>query len=328
MRARRALLLCLPGLIVSLVPRIAYGVDPSKPRRIGVLLVGFSLTDPEPQAFRRGLREAGYAEGSDVLILWRSANGDYAQIPPLVTELLEQKVDVIVVESTPAALALKRSTETTPIVLAIVAEPIGSGLVTNLARPGGNITGLSLMVGELVLKRFQLLKEAMPDLKRLGVVRDPSVPFHRKAVEDLAALGKSRGVEITFVSAQRIAELDEVFTTLRRRNAQALYVLESAFFASHSADVLGRAARAGIPVMFGQQQWAQHGALLTYSADFADMFRRAALYVDKILKGAKPGDLPVEQPTKFQLVVNLKTAKALGLAIPEAILVRADEVIR
>jgi putative ABC transport system substrate-binding protein len=245
-----------------------------------------------------------------------------------VSDLLDHKVDVIVVESTPAALALKRSTKTTPIVLAIVAEPIGSGLVTKLARPGGNITGMSLMVGELVLKRFELLKEAMPDLKRLGVVRDPSVPFHRKAVEDLAALARSTGVEVTFVSAQRPADLDEVFSTLRRRNAQALYLLESAFFASHASDVLARAAKARIPVMYGQRHWATNGALLTYSADFADMFRRAALYVDKILKGAMPGDLPVEQPTNFELVVNLKTAKALGLTIPEAILVRADEVIR
>jgi putative ABC transport system substrate-binding protein len=234
----------------------------------------------------------------------------------------------LVIENTLAVDAARRATTTIPIVMAVAADPVGSGLVDSLARPGGNVTGLSMMITDVSAKRLQLLREAMPGLKRIGLLQDPTLPWHPKAVANLTASAKSMGLEVTVVSAQRPVEFEGVFSTLRRRHAQALYVIDSAFAASQSADLLARAAKAKIPVTFNPRSETQAGALLSYSADIADMFRRSAFYVDKILKGAKPGDLPVEQPTKFELVINLTTARALRLTIPQSLLSRADEVIQ
>jgi putative tryptophan/tyrosine transport system substrate-binding protein len=302
--------------------------QPASPRRIGVLLGGLSPESKEAQAFRQGLLDAGYSEGRDVVIEWRTAGGDYARLPELAADLVQRKVDVIVVQSTLAGLAVKRATSTIPIVMATVADPIGSGLVANLAHPGGNVTGLSTMVVELSAKRLQLLKEALPRVVRVAVLGNPATPYHSKAVEDLKAVSSSLSIELNFVAARTPEEFGPAFSAVSRARAQALYVIDDAFFVSRRAMLVKLASKARLPAIYGFRLYVDEGGLISYGANYADLLRRSAGFVDKILKGAKPGDLPIEQPTKFELVVNLKTAKALGITIPKSILLQADEVIR
>jgi putative tryptophan/tyrosine transport system substrate-binding protein len=306
----------------------ADGPQSAPPRRIGVLLVARSPESRDVQEFRRGLLDSGYSEGRDVVIEWRSANGDYTRVSKLATDLVQRKVDVIVVESTPAAKAARRATSTVPIVMAIVADPLGSGLVASLAHPGGNVTGLSMMTTDLSAKWLQLLKETIPRLTRVAVLWNPDTLFHTMVLKDLKAAAPSLSIELTFVSARTPEEISPAFSAINRAHAQALYVVADGFFFAHRTTLLTLASKARISVIYGERQFADAGALMTYGPNIGDLFRRSAGYVDKILKGAKPGDLPIEQPTKFELVVNLKTAKALGLTIPESILLRADEVIR
>jgi putative ABC transport system substrate-binding protein len=320
-----ALVACL-GLFD--LPSPADAQQPALPRHIGVLFVLASPESKEAQALRQGLRDAGYAEGHDVVIEWRSANGDYARVPELAADLVRRKVDVIVADTTFAAQAAKHATSTIPIVMTLVADPVGSGVVANLARPGGNVTGLSIMLAELSAKRLQLLKEAIPWLTRVAVLRNPGTPYHPKAVEDLKAAGPSLAIELTFVSVRTPEEIGPAFSAVSRAHAQALYVLDAPLFFTHRTTLLRLASKARLPVISGEKDFADEGALMSYGANYADQLRRSAGYVDKILKGAKPGDLPIEQPTKFELVINLKTAKALGITIPESILLQADEVIR
>ena len=302
--------------------------QPASPRRIGVLLGARSPEDKELQAFRRGLLDAGYAEGRDVVIEWRAANGDYDQVPRLVADLVQSKVDVIVVETTVAARATKRATSTIPIVMALVADPVGSALVASLAHPGGNVTGLAVMTTELSAKRLQLLKEAIPRVARVAVLWNSDTPYSPKVIEELRAAAPSLSIELNFVGVRAPAEIGPAFSGLSRAHAQALYIIEDPLFFTHRATLLKLALKAQLPAMFGARQYADEGGLMSYGPNFGDLFRRSAGYVDRILKGTKPGDLPIEQPTRFDLVVNLKTAKALGIEIPESILLRADEVIR
>jgi putative ABC transport system substrate-binding protein len=290
--------------------------------------VGFSPESKEAQAFRQGLRDAGYAEGRDVVIELRPANGEYARVPELAADLIQRKIEVIVVDSTVAAQAVKRATSTIPIVMAVVGDPVGSGLVASLARPGGNVTGLSLMATELSAKRLQLLKEAIPRLTRVAVLWNPDTPYHAKVVEYLKAAAPSLSIELKFVSARTPEEFGPAFSDANRAHAQALYVLEDPHFYVHRLTLLKLASKARLPTMYGQRDFVDEGGLMGYSANFGDLWRRSAGYVDKILKGAKAADLPVEQPTKFELVVNLKTAKALGITFPQSILLQADRVIR
>jgi len=314
------------GPLIVFKPQNTYAQQPASPRRIGVL--SNSTEGTQAQAFRQGLRDAGYAEGRDVVIEWRSASGNYARVPELAADLVQRKVDVIVVVSTLAALAVKRATSTIPIVMAEVADPLGSGLVTSLAHPGGNVTGLSLMSAELGAKRLQLLKEAIPRVARVAVLWNPDTPFHTKAVEDLKAAAPSLAIELSFVSARTPEEFGPAFSAMARAHAEALYVLGDAFFFSHRTTLLKLASKARLPTSYSERLFVDEGGLISYGPNRDDMYRRSAGYVDKILKGARPGDLPIEQPTKFELVVNLKTAKALGITIPQSILLRADEVIR
>jgi putative ABC transport system substrate-binding protein len=309
-------------------PYVASAQQPASPRRIGVLLVGWSPEEREVQEFRRGLLDAGYVEGRDVVIEWRLANGDYSRAPELVADLVQRKVDVIVVDGTQAARAAVQATSTIPIVMALVSDPVGSGLVANLARPGGNVTGLSMMLAELSAKRLQLLKEAIPRVARVAVLWNPDTPFHTKAVEDIKAAAPSLAIELSLMTARTPEEFGPAFSAMTRARAEALYTLPDAFFFSHRVMVLKLALKARLPVISAARQFADAGALMSYGPNFGDPFRRSAGYVDKILKGAKPADLPIQQPTQFELVVNLKTAKALGIAIPESILLQADEVIR
>jgi putative ABC transport system substrate-binding protein len=290
--------------------------------------VGLSSEGKEAHEFREGLRDVGYVEGRDVVIEWRSAGGDYDRVTELAADLVQRQVEVIVVENTAAARALKRTTSTIPIVMAIIADPVGSGLVASLARPGGNVTGLSLMLSELSAKRLQLLKEVLPQATRVAVLWNPTVPWHAKVIEDLKAAAPSLAIELSFAPGRTPEQIAPAFSAFHRAHAQALYLIEDPIFLVHRATLLKLASNARLPTIHGNRKYVEAGGLMSYGANYADLFRRSAGYVDKILKGAKPGDLPVEQPNKFELVVNLKTAKALGITIPESILLRADEVIR
>jgi putative ABC transport system substrate-binding protein len=330
--SRRAFVSSIAALAVNPAmvfrPQSAYAQQPASPRRIGVLVLTFSPESKEARAFRQGLGDAGYVEGHDVVIEWRSVNGDYARVPELVADLVQSKVDVIVLQGTRTVEVAKRATSTIPIVMAFVGDPVGSGLVTNLAHPGGNVTGLSLMAAELSVKRMQLLKEAIPRLTRVAVLWNPDTPWHPKGIADLKAAAPSLKIELSFVSARTPDDISPAFSEISRTHAQGLYVMDDVFFSSHETTLLKRASKARLPTSYSSRRFAAEGGLMTYGPELSDIFRRSAGYVAKILKGAKPGDLPIEQPTKFELVFNLKTAKALGLTIPETILLQADEVIK
>jgi len=299
----------------------------TSPRRIGVLLVGLSPESKEAKQFRLGLRDAGYSEGRDVVIEWRSANGDYDRVPELVADLIRNKMDVIVQDSTIGTDVTKRATSTIPIVMALVLDPIGSGLVGNLAHPVGNVTGLSMMATELYPKRLQLLKEVNPQLTRVAVFWNPDHPFHAKAVEILKAIAPSLSLELSFMGVRTPEQFGPAFSDVSSAKAQALYVVEDPIFFAHRMPLLRLASSARLPTIHETRRFPEAGALMSYGPDLYDLFRRAAIYVDRILKGAKPADLPVGQPTKFELVINLKTAKALGLEIPDRLLALSDEVI-
>jgi len=322
--ASRALAVCL-GLLC-----LAATVDaqPGSMRRVGVLLVGLAPSNPAVRALQQGLREAGYQEGHNLAIEWRSANGDYDQVPRLAADLVQRKVDVIVADSTVATRALKRETSTIPIVMALAADPVGSGLVASLARPGGNVTGLSLMLTDLTSKQLQLLKEALPGATRVAVLWNPRTPFHATVVKDIKAVAPSLSIEPKFVGVRGPDEFGPAFSAIRQGHAHAIYVISDPLFSAQGARLLELASKARLPVIYGQRDLPDVGGLMSYGPSFADMFHRAAAYVDKILKGARPADLPIERPTKFELVINLRTAKALGLTIPQSLLRRADEVIR
>jgi putative ABC transport system substrate-binding protein len=299
-----------------------------QPRRIGVLMVAFSLESKAAKEFRLGLRDAGYAEGRDVVIEWRSANGDYNRIPQLATDLLQRQVEVIVVDSTPGVRAVKDATSSVPIVMAVIGDPVGSGIVTSLGHPGENVTGFSVMAAVLSVKRLQLLKDAVPQATRVAVLWNPNTRWHPRAVEDLKAAASLLSMELAFVSARSPEEFNPAFAAVSRARAQAMCVLDDAQFVVHRRTLVNLASTARLPAIYGERQFVEEGGLMSYGANYAEHWRRAAGYVDKILKGAKPADLPVEQPNRFELVVNLKSARALGLAIPESVLLLTDEVVR
>jgi putative ABC transport system substrate-binding protein len=302
--------------------------QPGSPKRIGVLLATFSPESKEVQAFRQGLRDAGYDEGRDIVIEWRYAKGDYDRVSELAAELVQRKVDLIVVDSTPGTHAVKRATSTIPIVMTSVADPVGSGLVANLAHPGGNVTGLSLMSDELAVKRLELLKETIPRLTRVAVLPNPANPWHTKAVAYLKAAAPSLSIELSIVGMRMPEEIGPAFSAVRRTHAQAVYVTGNGLSLSNRAMLIKLASIARLPTIYWARHFADEGGLMSYGPNFVDSYRRSAGYVDKILKGAKPGELPIEQPAELEFIVNLKTAKALGLTIPESILLRATEVIR
>jgi putative tryptophan/tyrosine transport system substrate-binding protein len=297
------------------------------PRRIGVLLVGLSPDSKELKHFRLGLRDAGYAEGRDVLIEWRSANGDYDRVPELVADLVRSNVDVIVEDSTVGTEITKRATSTIPVVMALVLDPVATGLVKSLAYPGGNVTGLSMMATELYPKRLQLLKEINPQLTRVAVFWNPDHPFHAKAVEAIKAVAASVPVELSFAAVRGPDQFGSAFSDIMRANAQALYVVDDPIFFAHRRVLLELASEARLPTIYETRRYPEAGAFISYGPDLYDLFRRSAIYVDRIFKGANPANLPVEQPTKFELVINLKTAKTLGVEVPPMLVALADEVI-
>ena len=324
---RRAFVRDLAILVGSLagLPGAAHPQPATSSRRIGAFFVAFPPEGREAQTFREALRDAGYSEGRDVVIEWRF---DYNRIQEEADDLVRRKVDVIVVTTTLAAQAVKRATSTIPIVMAIVADPVGSGLVTSLAHPGGNVTGLSLMMADLTAKRLQLLRETIPQLTRVAVLWNPDTPYHTNVIQDLKAVAPSLSLELSFVAAQAPEQFGPAFSAVRRARAQVLYVIEDPVFFSRRVTLVNLAFKARLPIIYWVKEFAEAGGLMSYGANYSDLMRQSVWYVDKILKGAKPGDLPIEQPTKIEFVLNLKTAKALGIKIPESILLRADEVIR
>jgi putative ABC transport system substrate-binding protein len=284
------------------------------------------------EAFRQGLRDLGYVEGRNVVIEYRDAEGKVERHPALAAELVALKVDVIVVAgSTLTAQTAKQATSTLPIVFIAVGDPVGSGLVTSLARPGGNVTGLSNIGPELVGKCLELLKQAVPGVDRVAVLWVPGALGERTDKDMLKGAEvaeRALGVQLQFVDARGLENFDRAFSDMTSARAGGLTVLPSARLLREHRRLVDLAAKNRLPAVYTSREFVDAGGLMSYGADQPELFRRAATYVDKILKGAKPGDLPVEQPTKFELVINLKTAKALGLTIPQSVLARADEVIQ
>jgi putative ABC transport system substrate-binding protein len=285
---------------------------------------------PERAAFLGGLRELGWIDGKTIVIEYHSAEGKRGRLPVIAAELVTLKVDVIVTDTTPTTLAAKQATRTIPIVFIGAGDPVTSGLVTNLARPGGNLTGLSIVSPELVAKRLELLKQAVPGASRAAFLLQPGLIGERAEKDIVKAAdvaGRALGVRLQVVEARGPADIDRAFSDMTRARADALIVAASAMFSTERRRLADLAVKKRLPTMFSFRRYVDAGGLMSYGPDAVDLYWRAATYVDKILKGAKPGDLPVEQPTKFELVINLKTAKALGLTIPPSLLGRADHVI-
>jgi len=296
--------------------------------------IGWLSTSPPMglgEAFRQGLRDLGYVEGRNVVIEYRFAEGKLERLPALAAELVALKVDVIVAAAgTPPALAAKQATRTVPIVFIAVGDPVTSGLVTSLARPGGNVTGLSGLSPELVGKRLELLTQAVPGVSRVAVLWQPGELGERTEkdmMKGVEVAARALGVRLQVVEVRRPDDFDRAFSDMTRARAGALTLLGSNMFFNERRRLVDLAANKRLPAVYLSREYVDAGGLMSYGSDLADLFRRAATYVDKILKGAKPGDLPVEQPTKFELVINLKTAKALGLTIPPSLLGRADHVV-
>ena len=277
-------------------------------------------------ALRQGLRDLGYVEGNNIVIEYRWAEGKYDRLPELAAELVRLDVSVIVTHGTPGSLAAKRATSTVPIVMAIIGDAIATGLVQSIARPGANITGSTFFFPELNAKRLEFLKEAMPRIRRVGVLVNPDNPAYLPALKAMEAAAKSLQLEIHPFAVKEPGQFASAFSAMAERRMEAVEVVDDRMLIANGTTIANLAITRGLPVI-GGRDITDGGGLMAYAVDFAPMYRRAASFVDKILKGAKPADLPVEQATKFELVVNLKTAKALGLTVPATVLARADEVI-
>ena len=310
-------------------PLAAEAQAPAKVSRIGFLSVG-SPTDNlfTLEAFQQGLRELGYVEGQNIAIEYRFAEGRPERLPVLAADLVRLKVAVIVTGSPPAPEAAKRATSTIPIVFAVIGDPVAQGLVASLAWPGGNITGLANLAQEVVGKQLELLKEVAPKVSRVAVLQNPSNHAHLFVLRQAEGAARALGVQLHILQARTPPEIEAAFAAMSRQRAGGVVVLRDTLFLTQRTQIAALAAKSRLPAVYGLREEAEAGGLMAYGANVLLMYRRAATYVDKILKGVKPADLPVEQPTKFELVINLKTAKALGLTIPQSLLQRADEVIQ
>jgi putative ABC transport system substrate-binding protein len=308
-------------------PAAGRAQQPEKVARIGTLSDTASSPTPFEPPFVQGLRDLGWVEDRNLLIKRRHAEQKkYKILPSLAAELVGLQPDVIFADGTAAALAAKGATQTIPIVFARSLDPVGFGLVASLARPGGNVTGVSLQALDIVAKRVELLSIAVPDARRVGVLWNPD-PFAAANLGEIERAARSLNLELVPESVNGPDDFEPALRAIADQRAGALIVMPGIFLAEHTRELADLTVKARFPTMFGAKEQVRTGGLMSYGANYPDMYRRAATYVDKILKGAKPADLPVEQPTKFELVINLKTAKALGLTIPPSILARADEVI-
>ena len=309
---------------------IAEAQQPAKIPRIGLLMAASPATTvPFTDAFRQGLRDLGYVEGKNIALEFRWAKGRRDPLPGLAAELVRLKVDVLVSGGgSSATRALKQATNTIPIVMTAGSDPVAAGFVASLARPGGNITGLTLGGLELSGKRLELLKEAVPKLSRVAVLGNPDGATYGPQMKEMEVAAQALGLQLQPVALRESSDLENVFSAITRGGAGALIGLNSPEFAFHRRRIAELAVKSRLPAVYVDSEFVNDGGLMSYAPDFANLYRRAATYVDKILKGRKPADLPVEQPTKFELVINLKTAKQIGLTIPQSVLYRADKVIK
>ena len=319
----------LSGAAVLLAAPLAAGAQPAwKVYRIGLL----SSSSPSTyrnyvDAFREGLRELRWAEGQNLVIEYRFSEGNLDRLPSLATELVSLNVDVIVAGPTPPLLAAKSATATIPIVVVSAGDPVGVGLVASLARPGGNVTGLSFSVGVDNGKQLEILLEAVPSTRRVAILTNPANPARPLMIRDLKIAAQSLRIQLLFVEARGRDDIDRAFVTVQRERVRAMLVAADSVFGVHRTQIATLAAKNRVAATYGVREFVDFGGLMSYGPNTVATWRRAAVFVDRILKGAKPADLPVEQPTTFELVINLTTAKALGLTIPPTLLQRADQVI-
>jgi putative tryptophan/tyrosine transport system substrate-binding protein len=323
---RRELIRLMTG--AALIWPLAARAQPERMPRIGVLLAGTpSSFAPRTAALLQGLQDLGYIEGRTIASEWRWAHDRVERLPELSAELVKLDVDVIITGGTPAAKALKAATPRIPIVMAIIADPVAAGLVESLARPGGNATGFSIVAPDLSGKRLQILKEVVPAISAVAVLLNPANPQSQIELKEMQVAAQALDLQLHPIAIPAEAAIDSAFETIAKTSSRALIVLTDAILYSQRSRIVAAAASKRLPAMHFFREFVEAGGLLSYAPSDKDLFRRAAQYVDKILKGASPSRLPVEQPTKFELVINLKTARALGLELPPTLLARADEVI-
>jgi putative tryptophan/tyrosine transport system substrate-binding protein len=316
------------GIVSAAAWSRGVGAQTGKTYRIGFL--GNSTAALEANLvgpFRDGLRELGYEEGRNILIEYRWAEGNYERFSALVDQLLAAKVDVIVTAGTPATLAVKKATTSVPLVMVAVGDPVGTGIAASLARPGGNVTGLSSIAPELEGKRLELLREIVPKLSCVATFWNPLNPFHTSAMKQVLAAAQALQITVQPLGVRASEELDQAFAAVLREQSDALVILADRVFLHNRTRLMDFAAKNRLPSVNAYRELVEAGGLMSFGPSYEDMHRRAAAYVDKILSGAKPGDLPIQQPIKFTLAINLKAANALGLTIPPTLLARADEVI-
>ena len=317
------------AVIVAMCGVVAQAQQPTKIPRIGFLIV----TSPSDisariEAFRQGLRELRYVEGKNIVIEYRSAEGKPDRLPAVAAELVRLKVDLIVTTGPSVTRAAKGATVTIPIVMTNDNDPVGNGFVTSLARPGGNITGLSTLAPELSGKRLELMKEIIPKLSRMAVLGTSTIPGYAQVLKEMELAARAFKVKLQYLDVLDPKDIETAFRAASKERADAVLVLTGLVFNSHRTQVVELAVKSRLPVIYISTEFVEDGGLMSYGVSQNDLARRAATYVDRILKGAKPADLPVEQPTKFELVINLKAAKQIGLTIPPNVLARADKVIR
>ena len=326
MDRRRFVLTSLVGVLMA--PKTAGAQATAKAYRVGVL-VSTSATSYRDflEAFRQGLRELRWIEGQNVAFEYRFAEGRFDRLPELAAELVRLGVDIIVASPTPPAVAAKNATATIPIVMVDAGDPVGVGLVASLARPGGNVTGLAFSVGVDNGKALELLREAVPKARRVAILTNPANPAQPIAIRDLKIAGQSLGLQLLFLEVRGPNEIESAFTAVGRERAGAMLVPADSLFGLHRTELVTLAAKSRVPTAYGTREHVDLGGLMSWGPSTVAAWRRAAVFVNKILTGAKPADLPVEQPTKFELVINLKTAKALGLTLPQSLLLQADQVI-
>src|SRR5262245_37207235 len=324
---RKTIFLSVVATLILAFVHFADAQQPKQTPRIGFLSA--TSDDSRVEAFRQRLRELGYVEGRNITIEYRWAGGKFEKLPDLAAELVRLKVDVIVAVVTQASLAAKAATTTIPIVMIGVSDPVGSGLVSSLARPGANITGTSSMTAEVVGKQLELIKETLPKISRVAALWNPANPIFQaiqlKETEDAA---RALRVQLRLLEARGPDEIDRAFAAVARERAKAVLVLGDPVFTANRKRIADLSMKQRLPAVSGTREYTEAGGLMAYGPSFPDMHRRAAYYVDRILKGTKPADLPVEQPMKFELIINLKTAKQIGLTIPPNVLARADRVIK
>ena len=325
----RRTFLCGLALGMMSLPLFGSAQPAGKVPQIAFLSTTSPGSSPSTDIFLQGLRELGYVEGQNITVAWRWGRGTTERFPEFAADVVRLKVDVIVAANSPAGYAAQRATRTIPIVIPTMADPVSDGFVASIARPGGNITGLTFQSPELQGKRLQLLKEALPPVSRVALLMDVNDRNYHSVAREAESAARTLGVRLyPLVEARSPGDLNGLFGTLTKQGVGAVLIVGGTMLYANRVQVAEHALKNRLPMMCDTRENVEAGCLMSYGASLSDLFRRAASYVDRILKGAKPGDLPVEQPTKFELVINLKTAKALGLTIPQSVLLRADQVIQ